>query len=240
MTILKIGVCSLSIGDEYKRITRHSRLNKIEYCKKYNYTFIEDDTCYDSSKTIPWSKINLILKYLNDFDYIIWIDSDIFIMNDSISLENYIYDYQKEYDIMIGSDWKMPNTGMMFIKSSNFSKIFLKDVYNHTDYNPDDNTVPHGRYGNHEQGAFINLLDKNHLDCKSKILVTYPTLMNCYWYNYYKGNFILHWAAVRDKLLEDVMERFCPNRKDNDTDETYNARMKWLEGPFREEFDSKL
>ena len=47
---MKIGVCNMSIGDDYKRWTKNSRLNKIEYCKKHNYEFIEDDSCYDDSK----------------------------------------------------------------------------------------------------------------------------------------------------------------------------------------------
>ena len=233
---MKIGVCNMSIGDDYKRWTKNSRLNKIEYCKKHNYEFIEEDSCYDDSKYIPWSKINLILKYLDSYDYLVWIDSDILIMNDDIRLEDLIVD---ESDIICGSDWKMINTGVLFVKNSDFSKQFLKDVYNNTDYDPAGGGV-HVKYGNWEQGSFIHLYDNNHLESQAKIRITYPTVMNSYWYNYYPGDLLLHWAGVRGAGLEDVLNSHCPNRKEDDTDETFATRIEYLKKNLRQDFDRIL
>ena len=68
MENLKIGICTLSIGESYKRYTRYTTQNKKIYCEKHGYTFIEDDDVYNKDKPIPWSKLLLMNKYLSDFD----------------------------------------------------------------------------------------------------------------------------------------------------------------------------
>ena len=40
---LKIGVCTLSIGETYKQYTRYTLQNKKIYCEKHGYTLIEDN-----------------------------------------------------------------------------------------------------------------------------------------------------------------------------------------------------
>lgn len=237
---MKIAICILRIGQKYKEITEYSKLNKTEYCKKYNYDFIEDDTCYDNNKPIPWSKINLILKYIDNYDYIVWFDSDLNIMNLSIKLEDLITERMKDADIMCGSDWKMINTGVLFVKNSDFSKKFLKDVYNNTEYNPDEDKI-NFKYGNHEQGSFIYLYEKNHMNSKLKIIVNEPTIMNSYWFNYYPGHFVLHFAGVKDEnMLRFMITTMNPTRLPDDTDKSYEKRIYYINNELRKEFDSKL
>jgi len=234
MKKFKIAICSLSIGEEYKIYTKYSRLNKIYYCEKHGYDFIEDDTVYDSAKTIPWSKINLILKYIDNYDYICWIDADMLIMNKEITIESLIKKYNK--DIICGSDHIMINTGVLIVKNNEFSKQFLKQVYENREYEPESNP----KYGNHEQGSFIYLFDNNVLNSQEHIVSTPPHEMNSYWYYYFNGHFIFHFAAVRGYHLMYEMNRFVPERMDEDTDESYEQRMKWLNNGFREEFDNAL
>jgi hypothetical protein len=229
----KIAVCYMSIGEDYKRWTRYSHKNKLLYCDKYNYTFIEDESVYDDSKPIPWSKLHLILKYLPEYDYIVWIDADILIMNNEISLESIIEKY-KEYDIICGSCPRMINTGFLFIKNTEFCKQFLQSVYDNV-YDPTSD--PHERYHNWEQGSFINLYDKNHLECQTKIRVTVPRELNSYWINYEYGDFVLHGAGIRGELLDYFLNRFIPDRMDVDTDDSYNERMRYLREDFRREHD---
>lgn len=236
---MKIGVCSLTIGEEYRNYTKYGRLNKIEYCKKHGYDFIEDESVYDKTKPIPWSKLLLIEKYLPLYDYVVWMDSDMYIMNMDIRLESFIekmaYSTNPtcgERDIMCGSDWKMLNTGTLFVKNSEFSKKFLRSVFEHTEYEVT---------GNWEQDAFIDLFHKNFMNCKEKILVAKPQDFNSYWFNYYDGQFILHFAGTRGWGLRCIMYRMCPMRMDEDNDDSFNWRMNWLRtNEFRKEFDAAI
>ena len=158
----RIAVCYMNIGDEYQKWTRYAKKNLQSYCKTHKYDFIEDNTVLDKSRPIPWSKLLLILKYLSEYDYLVWIDADILIMNKEIRLGSIIDKYTRkgEYtpDIICGSCHRMINTGMLFVKNTEFSKLFLRQVFYNV-YDPEED--PNERYGNWEQGSFINLYDNS-------------------------------------------------------------------------------
>jgi predicted O-methyltransferase YrrM len=232
---MKIGLCTLTIGEAYKERTKWTTINKKSYCKRHGYDFIDDETIWVKSKPIPWSKILLLLKYIEKYDYIVWIDADILIMNMDIKIESLIQKYP-QYDQITGSDWKMQNTGVWIIKNTMFSKLFLTEVWDNV---YDEKSDPHERYMNWEQGSVINLMDRNFMDCKNKIKVTYPEEMNSYWFNYFPGHFVLHFAGVRDEL-DSLIREYYPERLDTDSDESYESRMVYLAGPVREYLDRKL
>lgn len=236
MNNFNIGLCFLNIGEKYKQITYWSRQNKISYCNHHGYDFIEDESVYNKDKPIPWTKIPLLMKYINSYDYLVWVDADILIMNKNIKIEDFIKLYS-DRDIICGSDWRMINTGVMIIKCSEFSKQFIPSIETNI-YDP--TADKNERYLNWEQGSFINLYDKNYMNCVERILVTPPTDMNSYWFNYFPGHFVLHFAGVRGDLLQYLIRDYYPERLDSDSDESYNGRMEWLAGPVRQHLDNKL
>lgn len=227
---MKIGVCTLSIGQKYKELTKLTLQNKKEYCDKYGYTLITDESMYDSSKPIPWSKILQLQKYLDEYDYLVWMDADMLIMNDMISIESRIFKYP-EYHIICGSDYKMINTGFMIIRNSQFSKDFLKMVWEHN-YEPDSNG---NRYQNWEQGSFIHLYDHNYLGCINKIRITEPIENNSYWYNFKKGHFIIHFAGYRGDEIQYVFRKYYPKKLEDETDDMYHLRMYWMDNLMEKE-----
>ena len=234
---MKIGLCNFSIGDVYKEKVKWTTINKKSYCKRHGYDFIDDESVYDDSKPIPWSKIKLLIKYLDKYDYLVWIDADILIMNLDIKLESFIQQYTS-FDQICGSDFRMTNTGVWFVKSTEFCKLFLQAVWDNV-YNPEEDK--NERYMNWEQGSFINLMDKNYLDCQSKIKVTSPMEMNSYWFNYYPGHFVLHFAGVRSDELKWLIQDYYPEKLEGiETDEACQKRMDWLAGPVRDYLDTKL
>ena len=236
---LKIAMCYLAIGEVYKLYTKESRKNKILYCEKHGYDFIDDESIHDKTRPIPWSKIPLLLKYLDNYDYLAWCDADMLIHNDSIKIEHFIEKY-KDYDMFCGTDWIMPNTGFWIVKNTDFSKEYLKSMLTNV---YDENEFKDGRYKNYEQGSFVSLYDKNFLNAKNKIKISdEPRECNSYWFNFFSEfDFILHLAAVRNQLLEFLIKEYFPNRLDDDTDETYNSRMKWLKSfACRKDLDDKL
>jgi hypothetical protein len=77
LTTPKILLCTLAVGDRFREITKYATINKREYCQKHKYDFIEESNTLDPTKTIHWSKLILIQKHLSDYDYIVWMDSDL-------------------------------------------------------------------------------------------------------------------------------------------------------------------
>jgi hypothetical protein len=90
---MKIGICSLAIGDLYKSIVSYGIKSKREYCIVQGYDFIDDETVYDKTRPIAWSKILLLKKYLCKYDYLVWLDADTMITNNYVQMQSIINRY---------------------------------------------------------------------------------------------------------------------------------------------------
>jgi hypothetical protein len=221
---MKIAVCSFVIGDKYKEVVKYGIQTRKDYCKKHNYDYIDDESVYDSSREVEWSKILIIQKYINQYDFIVWIDADTFIMNEDITLESLIKMYlegeNKDLMYTVGHNWV--NNGIMFIRNTPFMKEFFTEVYKHTDQIC------------REQGSIDYLYRMNWKGCQSKIVVVKNQKeFNSFWDNYSWGDFIIHFPGCnvqgrQENALERMMNMFCPIRMDEDTDDSYNFRMNWL------------
>lgn len=221
---MKIGVCSLTIGTEYKDATKYGRQSKIEYCEKNNYTFIEDSEVYDITRPIPWSKILLIKKYLPFYDYILWLDGDTMILNYETKVELMIEEYMNNKDFLMTRDsGNLINTGVWFIKNTYYSMNILKTIYNHIDYIND----PYW-----EQGAFSDLYSKNIFDLQSNCTILEQKMRNIFnatIYEYKIGFFLIHLMGIRglNHIKEVMNDHYFYVREGEDTI-TYENRKKWF------------
>lgn len=223
---MKIAVCSFVIGDRYKEIVKYGIQTRINYCKKHNYDYIDDESVYDRSRKIEWSKILIVQKYLSQYDFLVWIDADSFIMNDNVTLERLIEKYlegdnPKDLMYTVGHGWI--NNGVMFIRNTPFMRDFFREVYTHTDQICN------------EQGSIDYLYRTNWMNCQSKIVVVQNQKeFNSFWDNYSYSDFIIHFPGCNEpnrpeNPLQRMMNMFCPIRMDRDTDDTYRFRMDWLQ-----------
>ena len=228
----RIAICSLRIGERYREITKYAPVNKQQYCDKHGYTYIEDDSVYDPSRHPAWSKLHLLIKHLENWDYLVWMDADLFIMNPDWAIGHFIKYLGNNADVMVGSDWKMSNTGIMFCRNTPWTMDFLKAILNNKDY---------PIVGNYEQDSFQDLFARNVMDSKDHVkVITRPEEINSYWFNYHRGQWILHCAGCRGEALALMMNRYCPCRMEEDSDESYAARMLWLEAEYRVHADNLL
>jgi len=225
----RIAVATLALGEEYKRFTRYGRQTKVDYCQFQGYDFREDENSYDPSRPYAWSKVRLISKCLSEekYDYVVWIDADTHIMNPNISLESFITSLSEDRDILIASDWDKINSGVMFIKNTEWSKKFFEVLYDQTDFL---------NHPNWEQEAIIHMYNTNILDSKSHITKLHPsqqTQFNSYYGMYHWGQFLIHLAGCyrddRNNGLDRMMNMYCPIRMDEDSDESFAQRRRFLE-----------
>jgi hypothetical protein len=230
---MKIAVCSLYINNWYRDIVKYGKITLKNYCEKYGYDFIYEtektnDTVYDGKRDAPWYKIQLLLKVLSnpEYDFVIWNDADSMIVSDDKNLEHFIEKYLGDKDILVARDWQsILNTGTMFIKNSDFSKKILQLTWDNTH---EFNTTLH------EQASLGDLYTRNVIGCKDHIVVLAHHLQNeflTYWYSYYPtGCFIVHitrCAHDRPGFIF-TMDLFCPIKMDEESQEQYEKRRKWL------------
>lgn len=116
--------------EEYVQIHNN---NILDYCKKYGYNY----KFYDKKKinlNNYWYKIYLVLKELenNNYDYVIWLDSDTIILDFTIDIKDIINSYNS--DIFVVDDnisvHENINAGIFIIKNNDVGKQFLKDCLN--------------------------------------------------------------------------------------------------------------
>lgn len=228
-----IAVLSLAIGDKYKEITKYLQLTKKIYTSHHNYPYHDDEDVYDKDRPHAWSKIKLILKYIRDYDYLVWIDADAYIMNQDIRLEDIIRDTCMDKNICIARDNKLPNTGVIFIKCTDWSKSFFEKVYSKTDFIHADNW---------EQCAIIDMYDKNEFNTNENMLILnidQQKIFNSYWYNYDWGDFIIHLLGCyrgdnKTEALNIMENRYCPIKRDNESVFEYLKRLRWLKYEHQE------
>lgn len=110
-----------------KYVKMHNK-NINDYAKKWNYEYIFIDKC---DYNVYWCKLYIVLKYLNseNYDYVVWLDSDTVINNYDICFGDILTNYDK--DIFIGDDnhplFYLTNAGVFVIRNTNIGKQFLID-----------------------------------------------------------------------------------------------------------------
>lgn len=104
--------------------------NRQKYCSMHGYTLIVANNLVDRSRPAAWSKILAVEKYIGNFDFVLYMDMDIVIMNMTKRLEDFIFAFPfNQTDIIMTEDWNGPNTGVWLAKNSEWTKYFLRTAW---------------------------------------------------------------------------------------------------------------
>jgi hypothetical protein len=174
---LKVGLLMIyddHYGGSDKNLVPRLIQNRQKYCAKHGCTVISTATNKDSKRPPAWEKLTAMLAQLKTgkFDYVLYVDMDMIIMNPEKSPESFINQAPKDQDFILTNDWSGVNTGIMFARNSEFSKWFLQTAYDQDQLvgKYAKNGVPHPF--EYEQRAFHYLLDTD--VWKDRGLPTYP------------------------------------------------------------------
>ncbi|MBA3721550.1 MAG: class I SAM-dependent methyltransferase [Parachlamydiaceae bacterium] len=199
-----IAVVTLAVGEEYKKVVSSGIENKRLYCQQHGYDFICGEEILDYTRPIPWSKIQIILKTMENpsYKWIFWTDADAVIMNHGIQLEDLIDD---KYNFIVSRDPNNYNTGHFLIKNCEWSREFLKQIYSHTE------CIDHEWW--EQQAVILELETKPELHSLTKVIPqrlfnSYPkSIYDSLTATYQTGDFIIHFAGTREKPeLKTLME----------------------------------
>jgi galactosyl transferase GMA12/MNN10 family. len=236
---MKIGVCSLTIGNEYKEATKYGRLSKVKYCEHHGYDFIDDESIVDHSRPLPWSKILLLIKYLKNYDYLVWMDGDTIIMNSEIKLESFINKYMNELPMNGGDGFRKdfllcrdmgnkPNTGVWFIRNNEYVMNILELIYLQTQFINE-------QYW--EQAAFEYLYEVVLPDLRNYCHIlrnNQQQQFNCWLDVYQYGDFILHFMGIRNlSFLTELMGDHYIYKKDEEEFNQFLHRTNWLQFKYK-------
>jgi hypothetical protein len=149
------------------------KINKA-YCDKNNIQLFRCNKRRHSNRHPAWERIPLILEYINDYDYIMWIDADAHFYIDSENIINLIND-NKNYDFIFSKDKSVTiNTGCFIVKNTKYSIDFLKKWgYDEELYK--NNNYPYWW----DNGVILDMFTLNILDIKNNcIIIDYGVLQH--------------------------------------------------------------
>ncbi|CAM9896373.1 unnamed protein product, partial [Hapterophycus canaliculatus] len=128
--------------------SERSIANKKAYAALHGYDVVVATSAdIDRSRPAAWSKLLVLNKHLGSYDYVIFVDIDAFIMNPTFKLE-WLLDVAKkqqqtggmdgwggkESDLIVTQDWNGPNSGVVLIKNSDFSRWLLQEWWDQAQF----------------------------------------------------------------------------------------------------------
>ncbi|XP_078153613.1 alpha-1,2-galactosyltransferase gmh3-like [Carex rostrata] len=168
--------------------------NKKTYAEKMGYGFVDATTLVDRSRPPNWSKILAIQSSLRFYDWVFWNDADTVITNLDVSLESILFglighgDIQSSPDLVVTEDLNGVNSGVFFIRKSEWSQRFLEKWWNQTSF------VQFGSTKSGDNAALSHLIDHLPQEELQRHVIISPMqcLFNSYpWYPSWKSYHLL-------------------------------------------------
>jgi len=189
-------------------------INK-EYCKKHNYSY-KFFNYKDENLPVFWLKVKIVkeLLYTDEYEGILWLDTDAVIKNTDKTLDSFgdtntaFIMSNDQYPMQYDDLNKYPfNAGCWIVKNSSNGKLILSDwlnTYNQNSWKKNDrgNLRTNTSYGGdeYEQGMFVNKILPKY---KDNILILPWYIFHAFDVSQNKDIFILHFCSNKT-IEEDV------------------------------------
>ncbi len=181
-----------------KSFQNYCELNNIEYKYESVYNKNLNNNPY-------WYKIYLTKFYLdtNDYDYVMWVDSDTMIMNNSVDLNKLLNSYSS--DLFLCDDNQIIqkiNAGIFIIKNSKIGRQYLTDCINNfcnKCIKPGENKLK-GTWAStcYEQGIMNIVLIKNYIKYTTILPLNIVLCSNrAEYFKLLKNIFIIHYYDTK-------------------------------------------
>lgn len=204
--------------ENYSEMAKRTVPGKKKYCKLHGYDFIfykfEDLESYnfkELQRFPTWGRVPGLTKFLPEYHWILYLDTDTLIANFDTKIEDQIDD---QFCVLVGA---MPDfytgepthlsTSAILIKNDKRSFDFLHFWWTQDqfDYRPYFSPKPNGATANYggmfyEQSAFHHIYDNTGF--KSIIKVMPNCWFNSREVNYKEGDFLIHFASSRYSKMD--------------------------------------
>ena len=211
---MKFAVCSLAIGDEYKKTISGCLASQELHARTHGYDRITDESVFVPERDATWSKIPLLQKYLPMYDYIMWIDGDVLVTNQDRKIEEFINLLPADKFLLIGRDFQGLNAGVFVIRNCPLALDFLADAWNRPEL---------ARVLFHEQTAMTDLLATPKYSGQAQVIPhQFINIMNAYDYrmdpkvHWLPGDFCIHFAGIKDPGVRLVLQKTYWSARSND------------------------
>jgi len=186
------------------------------YCKNNGYTFIYSNERLLPDKLPHFERYPLMLKYIKEYDWIMWIDADAFFYKDARPLETVIEHIKFTHDSILSLNIRQMfsdnvpyyeiNNGVFILKNTNINIKFLERMINCNDIYE----IAKKEHYVFDQAVFRYLYCENYNNFRGRsYVVNYGVLQHFYKdeINYLSSKpFILHMAGGHQDRKKIVSE----------------------------------
>ena len=129
----KIALISLSVGDG-REFAEASKKRLYQYADIHGYTLEYFDQTIDKNYSPMWQKVLAVKNVLNKniYDYVVWVDDDIYITNTSFKIEDFINLTDKPIimsrDRFTNDANLYINSGIYILKTNKIGKRFIQET----------------------------------------------------------------------------------------------------------------
>lgn len=156
----------LGIVSYCDHLRTYAHVNHQYYAEKHGYTYINDIS--PTHHTPFKNKIEKLLKLMDLFDYVFWIDDDAFFLQYDKPLTDFIT-RNKKYSLIYCKSpvnegkWTYLSSGNFFMKSNRKTREFLERCLTAEldDIRPDWNETEEGLFTNGDQDIMVHLLKRD-------------------------------------------------------------------------------
>jgi hypothetical protein len=122
------AICSLATGD-YRSLLARSALSFQRYADRWGWDLVLSTEDLADGRPEPWAKIPLVRSLLADYDWVLWLDADVVIVDLEADIGQEIEADRDLY--LVEHNWSQytANTGVFMLRSSDFARALLDQVW---------------------------------------------------------------------------------------------------------------
>lgn len=207
---MKPQMTTIQVISSHSAPSTNAPLNHRLYCKKWGYTYLFDATPYENKSPFD-QKTQAILANLQRAEWLVWVDDDVYFMDQSRQLVDFIPN-DDQIDLIIcdspvnnDGHWTFINSGVMLIRNSDFTQRFFAAVLqtNLTEVVEWWDTSQYGMFTNTDQDCIAYQIETMG-GAKERVQIIPYLALNarvCDFSSSPTECFIWHLAGIKNKML---------------------------------------
>lgn len=127
-------ICSLATGD-YRSLLGRSALSFESYAERWGWDLVLSTEDLSSGRPAPWGKVPLLRSLLDEYDWVLWLDADVVIVDLEADITAETQDDKDLY--LVEHRWLgqyTANSGVALFRSCPWSRAFLEEVWAREQY----------------------------------------------------------------------------------------------------------
>jgi hypothetical protein len=128
------AICSLATGP-YRSMLSRSALSFERYAERWGWEVVLSTEDLSDGRPAPWGKVPLLRSLLDAYEWVLWLDADVVIVDQAADISTEIREgkdlYLTEHKWL---DQYTANSGVMLIHASDWSRAFLDEVWAREEY----------------------------------------------------------------------------------------------------------